>query len=267
MFVDILIPSRDRPPQLDLLLRSIKKYFHNVGKIFVLFKAEKDEFIEGYFQVAERYPEVEFIPEINFSMQYKNIITEMMATDYYLGISDDCVFLQDTVIPDDFKLAKDEVALSLRMSTGNTYCQPGQFDMVPPHFLYYEPFIQWEWAKAGRGDFSYTASPDSQIYNREYFIEQVNKSGMKTLRDLEIYMDNNRPIDKPFMLSFKDLKLVSIAANTVWEGGWELPNMHVTTEELNKKWLDNYQISMDNISGLKPNACHIFLNYVFEKRK
>lgn len=269
MQIDILIPSKNRPAQLDLLLRSIKKYFHNVGRIFIIIKATKPDFVKGY-RVKDYYEDYDMnilpIHEDEFAREYKSVLMSM-TSKYYLGISDDCVFIDDCNIPDGFELENDEIALSLRLSNRNTYCQPGQFDMIPPEFTeVYRPsenIIIWEWAKTGRGDYQYTASPDSQVYNRNYFIQQVQKSGMKSLRDLEIFMDNNRPTDKPYMLSFKDCKLVSIAANTVWEADWTLPNMGVSTESMNEKWLAGYQIKLPEIKD--PKSCHIYYNFIWEK--
>jgi hypothetical protein len=267
MKIDIIIPSKNRACQLQLLLRSIEKYFKNVGKIFIIYKATDGSFQKGYDKLMGLNPNltIEWIPEGNFGEQYKDVLTNRMKTDYFLGISDDCVFLEETVIPDNFKLNGQEAHLSLRLSEGNTYCQPGQFDMESPLFQYFEPFISWDWTKASRGDYAYPSSPDSNVWDRKYYIERINQFPINTLRDVEIGLDNHRDPSKPFMLSFKEIKLISIASNCVWEEGWTLPNMGVSLEMLNQKYLDGYQISMDNIVGKTYNSCHIFADYQFER--
>ena len=266
MKIDIIIPSKNRACQLQLLLRSIEKYFKNVGKIFIIYKATDGSFQKGYDKLMGLNPNltIEWIPEGNFGEQYKDVLTNRMKTDYFLGISDDCVFLEDTYIPDNYKTPDDTAHLSLRLSTHNTYCQPGQFDITPPEFYGFNPyFIRWDWTKASRGDYAYPSSPDSNVWDRKYYIERVNQFPITTLKDVEIGLDNHRDLSKPFMLSFKEIKLISIAANCVWEAVWTLPNMGVSLEELNGRFLAGEQIKLPVI--VNPNACHTFYNYEWEK--
>lgn len=268
MKIDIVIPSKNRACQLQLLLRSIDKYFENIGNIYIIFKATDEAFSKGYEKLIGTIPNlnITWIGETQFGENYMDVLNRMKS-DYFLGISDDCVFLQDTIIPDDFQLAKDEAHLSLRLSTHNTYCQPGQFNVTPPEFSFLGgKFIRWNWATASHrylgGDYAYPSSPDSNVWDRKYFIERIRQFPIGILRDVEIGLDNNRDLTKPYMLSFTEIKLISIAANTVWDSGWALPNMGITPESLNDRYLAGNQIKLPVVE--LPNACHIEYYYEYE---
>jgi len=261
--IDIILWTKNRSPQCDLNLRSTKKYFKNVGKIFILYQGNTEKFQKGYEKLmAKDYGfDIRYIPQDNFEIDIKTILS-LSQSKYILGQSDDNVFIDNVDLPDDFELPKDTVQFSLRLGLNHTYCQTANIQMTPPHFVDVNDMIKWDWTKAGHGDYGYPHNCDSGIYNRQYWLDLIKSAEFKNPRYLEIYMDNHRPSNKPYMMSFKNCKLLSICANTVYSEDFELPNMHISTESMNERWLNGEQIQIPIIKEV--HQCHLPLEYIWE---
>jgi len=85
----LVIPSKDRPMQLDLTLRSFYKYCEDKDDLVavVIYKASNLKFYDGYQILIQEYPFVNFIQEEG---NFKNILnyvarsTEANCDDYRL---------------------------------------------------------------------------------------------------------------------------------------------------------------------------------------
>ena len=64
----VIIPSKDRPAQLDLLLRSIKRFSldWSDNSIFILYRTTTDEFAAGYKKLMEEHPQFVYCEEDSF---------------------------------------------------------------------------------------------------------------------------------------------------------------------------------------------------------
>jgi hypothetical protein len=265
MKFDCIIWSKNRPAQLDCLLRSIKKYFNDVGNIFIIYTSTTSEFNSGYNKcVLKEYGlNTNFIGEKDFNSDFKDILNNKIMTKYFLGISDDNVFIHNTNLPATFELQENEIAFSLRLSNNATFCQPRNLDQKVPIFEYKENnIIKWNWVNEGQmSDYGYPLPIDSNIYRTDFIRNCLNNVQFNTPAEAEVYLDHHcKDYSKPFMRSFTDCKLVSICANSVYQG-YQNINMGISLEELNNKWLSGLQIKLPEVN---PNACHIFYTYNFE---
>ena len=132
--IDIIIWSKNRAAQLDLLLRSIRDNFKDAGTIFVLYHATTEEFVQGYEKlISENKGQIVYIRQSSFDSDIK-LILDKMFSQYILGISDDNVFIKPVNMPDDFKLEDDETAFSLRLGNHHNYCLTADLPMEIPIF-------------------------------------------------------------------------------------------------------------------------------------
>lgn len=88
---DTLIFSRDRPAQLDLLLRSIDKFASFVyGPLSCLFIATDTDFEKGYANLIGEHPDIGWMREVDFEAQVRDWLAH--AADEIAFLVDDDVF-------------------------------------------------------------------------------------------------------------------------------------------------------------------------------
>jgi hypothetical protein len=98
--IDVLVFSRDRAAQLDLLLRSIEKHGPWLYKtVTVLHTFSSPEFGLGYRDVIAEHPWVRFVPEVNFESDVRNWL-ERHTGETVSFLVDDCVFYRDAYQPE-----------------------------------------------------------------------------------------------------------------------------------------------------------------------
>ena len=266
MKIDIIIWSKNRSCQLDLLLRSINKYFKNAGDVYVLVKATDKKYLDGYLKLAEIHDRVKYLIQDDFNSDIKHILKNMQ-TDYILGISDDNIFIDNVFLTTSIShvmLDYDQVALSLRLGKNVNFCQPANLCMETPEYKVIDDYLlEWDWTKIDpRGCWGYPHPVDSNIYERNYITNLLNEGHYNNPCEMENHINSKRPADKPYMLCYETPKLISICANSNFGN----LNSGITTEELNDKWLEGYQIKMPEIDPKSLKQCHIEYTYEMEKR-
>jgi hypothetical protein len=266
--IDKLIWSYNRACQLDLLLRSTKDYFKNVGTVFVLWKADDDLFRSGYEIIMKRHYglDVRFIKETDFEGDIKDILSNEMQTEYVLGNSDDNVFI-NMVEFDHLQLKYNAVAFSLRLGETIDFSLPVNLKLKIPKFNKYNGYLLWNWSESdSRGCWGYPHPVDSNIYRREYWVDLLKNGHFKNPKTMEEYMNEHRNYKYQFMQSFHESKLISISSNELGQGS-NLVTGGTSLSELNKKFLDGYIISTNNIYSANVSSCHVIIDYKWEKNE
>ena len=95
---DVLIFSRERPCQLDLLLRSIRRHAY-YSTVSVLYRADTPDAIKGYMHVLEEHGDwIRYVPERVFEDDVRFWLARAGATCGFLV--DDDVFYRDAPVHD-----------------------------------------------------------------------------------------------------------------------------------------------------------------------
>jgi hypothetical protein len=265
--IDQVIWSKDRPMQLDLLLRSFLKFaWHKMpGTTYVLYSYSADEYGGGYNIVKDRFSSINhivFIREEKFDRNLKSILRESTA-EFVLGNSDDNVFINPLVSPPVWE-GCNVVAFSLRLHPGVTYCQPAGLCIKKP-YMYGTDVRAWKWEACNRlGCWGYPHACDSNVYRREYWYDLIKKARFKSPAPMEIYMDEHRDGAPPYMLCFNKPVLINICNNRVQDTVNECGS--ITAQRLNGLWLEGKQINLESLIGLTANQCHVIKEYDYEDR-
>jgi hypothetical protein len=94
----LIIWSKDRPCQLELLLNSISKNYPVFDSINVVFTYTNKDFLRGYYIVSDLYPSVRFYPEQDrFGFEYltKTLVNHPDNTAVYFSTDDTVVYRQN----------------------------------------------------------------------------------------------------------------------------------------------------------------------------
>jgi|GEM_PF-2973647 len=106
-YVDILIPSKDRPMQLHLLLESMAKHLKCMGRITISWQGSTEDYISGYQLLRQRVFQDEAFASLRKNskeivFKRRSSLTEVYEaamntgdSDYIMPLVDDDVFLKE----------------------------------------------------------------------------------------------------------------------------------------------------------------------------
>jgi len=263
--VNILIFSKNRAAQLELLLRSIKEFFTDWldFKFNILYTYGTNEYERSYEILKKIHPEFNYILETDFKAQIVSIIDPEMP--YTLFFVDDNVFKEPFTFRSDllkkFKARENISCISLRLYPGIIYCYPMRIPSPPPEFI-----EDWTWACSGTiGDWNYRMSLDGHIFRTSDIYESIRRLPYKNPNSFESLMSFN-PIPKPYMTCFGLSPIFNIPVNKVQTfNNNYCGNMGADT--LNDIFLNGQGISLVNIRHIKNISCHQEIELVFESRR
>lgn len=261
--MNLIIMSKDRACQLELLLRSMNKFFKNLNnyKINILYTYSNEEFKKGYTILSENYKNVNFVLEKDFKKDMISLVNPM--NEYTMFLMDDIVFKEDFSMDDYevklFKANKNIMSLSLRLHSNLTYCYPARLKMNKPKLLFEKNIINW---KQENGDFGYPMSLDGNLWRTTQILNYINNFNYNNPNSLESAMAI-RPLDIPFLLFYEKSKIINLPINKVQTFN---NNFHgnISAEYLNKEFLNNKRIVMENIEHIENTAFHQELKIILE---
>jgi hypothetical protein len=129
-----LIWSKNRPAQLELLLRSQKEFVTGIETTIVIYQAQGAVFKDGYARCRGLHSDVLWLKETNFHNQVIQCLANSLTQEYVLGNSDDNVWINELdLTPMIFEPWVS--GFSLRLNPAVSYCQPAKIGIAPPDFF------------------------------------------------------------------------------------------------------------------------------------
>lgn len=251
---NVIIFSKDRACQLELLLRSFAKYVESphLYTINVLYTYSNGEFRKGYDKLMKATPpNVKFKKEQNFK---QNLLSIFGDGKYTIFLVDDMVFKNPVNFYDKQMdiFNEDHMILcrSLRLQKGLTYCYPSGEPMFDP------PFGEnnvYEWYGQS-GDYGYPLSVDGHIFRSEDIYPFVKNCEYKNPNSMEgawqhQYTNRTKMIcyDKSVVVNNPVNKVQTVNGNKHGE---------VPAEFLNDEYLQGKTIDLTAFDGIENKSCH-----------
>ncbi len=263
--INIIVFSKDRALQLELLARSFNKYVKNFNEyvITVLYTYSNDAFKKGYNKLINMgHANLNFVKEINFKSDLIRLVDRQ--TNYTVFFVDDLVFKNNFDFYDNqmdmFKNDNEILCRSLRVHPNLTYCYPMQLKINKyPNFLENNIFY-WSGEQTPYG---YPMSIDGHIFRTKELLPLVKELDYSNPNSFEGIMHTNS-IDLPKMICYDKSIIINNPCNIVQTNN---PNIHgnVEVNDLNSKFLAGYIINLDNFDGIENTSCHQEIEIVFEK--
>jgi len=259
---DVIIYTKDRACQLDLLLRSIKDNFMNTHKISILEDWSNEEFKHGYDKIKS----TEYGLELEFIKQDRGIFynvlkqtAEASTTEHILPLCDDDVFIRHTDITDVSKYVDaDVVGIHFRFSSDLTISYHHGVVLPQPDFIYIGDYLKWNWTTyniPGRWGYPYQAG--GMVYKTEFLRHMIHNIKFDLPNYLESAMMTNRyKWNKQHIVAFKHSPIVNISINRVQQ---DVPNrggrdVNYTPVELNNIFLSEKIIDTADLYGMVNNC-------------
>lgn len=257
MKVNIIIFSRDRASQLELLIRSMKEFFKefNEHTINVLYKTTNDSFEQGYEKLKTIHSDIN-INYIKELYPFQTSLSMIFKQDYPLSV----FFVDDNVFKESFSFEDKEVeyfmkninvlTLSLRLHPKLTYCYPAKLKQACPSL---DDNNTFNWV-GKMGDFGYPMSLDGHIFRTQDLRYYLYTMRYTCPNDLESQMAM-KPLPISKMICYDKSKIINLPLNKVQEYN---QNYHgtISADYLNDNFLNDKVISLDNIRGFENYSCH-----------
>ena len=258
-----IILSKDRPAQLDLLLRSIREFASWIVPTILV--RMSDEARDGYSDVFGRH-DCYVVEEESFQ---RDIVRLVQGNKYVQFFVDDDVFKERLAEGGDeqfslFEKRSDIATVSLRINRDINYNYPNQKTINAPKF---KTNGMWKWCGCEH-DFGYPFCLDGSIYRAADilpYMETLDYSGPNQFEGVMHGQVRDMFRCCPYMICYQRSPIVNIPWNRVQD----VVHNHsegMSPEDMNKNFMDGWQISLDHIAGLKNNACHQPVELLWEKK-
>ncbi len=273
--IDVLIFSKNRACQLDLLLRSIYDNFPMFkfgAKMHILFKADSDEYDKGYRKLMKN-GNLNLIwheEDIAFKDEVMQIVHGFDEPHTLCFVDDDVVIKSVNVISmlQIFDRNPEVNALSLRMGKHINYCYAKDTPQQIPEFIMdKEKVLKWNWVQAEH-DWGYPMSLAGNIYRTEELVPLWEKLPFNGPNYIEGYMAMNAPADdRPFQITYAYQRVYNIANNLVQT---VCKNRHADKPEdapevLNELYLKGFRIQTSTLYGKSFNCANGEAEYILKK--
>lgn len=249
--INTIIFSKNRPAQLDLLLRSLKQYA--VPTHINILYATDDEYLDGYNKVFSLHPDNNWVEEANFRPDLLDLLDGKLGavqTKFTQFFCDDDVMVcpPQLDLPQIERLWKlDPLVLSLRLGK-NTWCQTPGNDAdrcVFPNLVNYEGFNVWDYRTVKYGNFGIPMSVDGSIFKTDVINELSHQIDFKGPNTYEAHLYGLMPNKRPYMACLNKSSVVGIPLNLV---NTEFSNPHglmfsQTAEQMNRAFLDGKRLN------------------------
>lgn len=269
----LIIFSKNRACQLHLLLESIEKNSKDLfDKIFVIYTYTDKDYFDGYSKLIERFPNIDFIVEVDFFGDTMRIIN-MGSFEYTTFMVDDNVFYRELPINKEkiFNLFNDQntpiSCFSLRLGLNCNYSHPANLSYTIGNYETVGDFIKINISEQ-KVDFAYPLSVDGHIFKTNFIKSCLSSVGLftnpNTLESKLQYLLNR--IDKN-MCFLKESVLVGIPNNIVnnTHNNRRGLKFYYSEKELNNKYNNSETINLESLDFSNINGPHKEIEYKLKK--
>jgi len=261
-----IIFSKDRPFQLDALLRSYFLHCQDwkTYNVVILYNTSSNYYKKLYEQLIETYSEFNNI-KFHFEQDFKSdLINAIEGTDFYLFLVDDAIFVNEFSIKniiEQLQKRNSLIGFSLRLGTNTSYCYSLDKPQKLPSFdIIDENYMIYNWTKE-ECDFNYPLEISSSIFRAQDLLPILTLASYANPNTLESMLDSLKHLFEKYrpnlMCHIKSTafcmpvnRVQSIYENRTGN------NCELTPEKLAQFFESGKRVDVLSYNGFVPNACH-----------
>jgi len=264
--ISAIVWTKDRPMQVDALLRTMRRCAPELFPVDVLMRATTEEFSAGYQLLNNIWaPFIRISTETSFKADLCRIL-DCCSAEHILGLCDDHVFIRPLPTDIPITVVAPLMALSLRLHDGVNYCLLAGLTIVAPRCRIEGDLHVWRWVDCDpRGCWGYPMPVDSNVYNCGDFRRWAHEATYDNPSELEVWLNSHRDANRPMMAHLSEAVLLSVANNNVAGSG--NPSGDQDAVSLNRLWLSGKRIDVAPFENLCERQCHIVRPYTFKDRR
>ena len=255
--IQIIVFSKDRACQLELLLRSMKEYFIDFEScdIKILYTYSNENYRKGYDMVKKIYNNILYKKEKSFKSDLIGLISK--DKPYTMFLVDDIIFKEFFDIQSLKNITKNVICLSLRLHPNLTYCYALQSKMDSrPNFKKENNIVSYYWEGSQYFDYSYPMSVDGHIFLTNDIYSKILNLSYNSPNTLEGAIASNHIQGKNNMMCFEKSILFNNPCNKVQKDSAINPSGSISPVYLNGMFLDGYRIDLEPYRGFENISCH-----------
>ncbi len=263
--LNIIVFSKDRAPQLDLLLRTYARHAKpQPAPVNIQYSASTAVHERAYRQVmahhqaiiARAAQEAGFKPTLLTLMKSSNARNVMFLVD-------DIAFIEDFDVDMLSRWETHSSIFSLRLGANIVRSFNNAVDVQAQPSLQHawvqdQPILNWSWRR-GELDWNLPVSLDGNVLPAAEILPIIVRQPIKGPNSLERALGDYR-----FLFKFRQgtcyptSRLVNLPLNTVkTERGFDFPNFNVDPEYLAEQYLQGMQLCIDDYGDATPDSCHM----------
>ena len=261
--INIIIFSKDRACQLDLLLSSMQRFFREWSEqqVSVLYAASDDAFAAGYERLRALHPHAHYLRETSFQDDLIRLFLDFKRP-FTSFLVDDDIFIDhltlDSVEFHRFASDRRVLALSGRMCPRLDYFYMKDVTVRPPRF---GPDRTWRW-KGLAGDWGYPMSVSGlHIFRTDDLYTPVVETPYTNPNTFEGRALLKHPPRRPLMICYAEAKVFCVAVNKVQTVNQNRHADSYPVERLNTLFLDGRRLSCANHHLIRRRSAHGELEY------
>ena len=254
--------SKDRPAQLELLLRSLKRFAPGCP-VAVVYTAGDELYDRGYEIVRAERPDVRFADERTLGGFKTATLSLAREASEKLSFLVDDIVLTHELDPDAAPLSAldedpDVMACSLRLDRNKTYCYALDRAMRVPLDA---GSTVWEW-RGLEGDWGYPMSADGHVFRKADILPLLEGLDYFNPNSLEEVLSQN-PLPQPKLTCFETARLVNVPDNRVQDTA---QNRHGGGDprRLTQAFLCGRRLDLAPFDGLVTSSVHHEMPLPFE---
>jgi hypothetical protein len=266
------ILSKDRPLQLDALLRSLHAMVGTTAHCVVLYRTSSDSYRRAYAEVFDRHKsmQLDVVAEQDFKSDVCNII-QAKHYDRVTFLVDDQVFVAPVNLKKILTLDPNFATYSLRLGKKITRCQPLGIVTGHPPFLQLEglpeDWLAWHWDK-GTGDWRGANCLDGNVLSRAMVsaaLEHPIAARISGPQTLEMSLNASGIATRVGVCSVEP-QVINLAINRVSQESYLYPHGTIDADKLLGAWESGLQISLSTVQKFEADSCHIICDLPLERR-
>jgi hypothetical protein len=264
----IVVFSKDRPPQLDLLIRSILTFVKGFHSLTILYRSSDQEMSDAYNRLFAQFDEerrIRIVSESNFKSDLMLILKELPSR-HVMFLVDDIVFRRsinlEEVVKDYWPWSS---IFSPRLGLNTVWCYTKNRPQRIPQFSSFgENKCVWRWEN-GEHDFAYPLSLDGHLFSTSEIRALFSLIEFKAPNSLEKSLQVFLPLFRSRLgQCHEESIIVNIPANRVQD---EIPN-RAESESGGRDLIDYWQlgkrISLSEVVSILPKGAHHPIPYTWE---
>lgn len=257
--LNVIIFSKDRACQLDLLLRSIQEFVLDTEVIHfsILYKSSAASYNQGYDKVKQAFPTFQFVDETKGPGDFKSQLLALIdpAIPLSMFLVDDDLFKAAFSLADapvsTFQDHPEILCLSLRLGKHIDYCYMLDIHTPAPRFA---PGGMWTW-QGQPGDWGYPMSLDGHIFRTHEIEPLLRQLAYENPNRLEARLAAH-PLAQAKMNCYPESRILNLPINKVQQV-FKNRSGTVDVALLNERYVkDGLRIQLSPLRGVLNRAPH-----------
>lgn len=259
MKTDVLIFSKDRACQLDLLLSSIQERTLGLGTISVIYKASEENFQLTYSTCKSFHKDVQFLEETDFRQQVLEWLLDSSRSSTVMFLVDDDVFKANINFESVSNILHQNpqfVCYSPKLGLHLGYCYSLNLPQRVPDGQVVNGFFIWNWRESEH-DWQYIFSVDGHVFRASEITSWIGELKFHNPNSFEAVMQDIQKyfVIPPYAICQTFSQMVNIPMNRV-QDTYANRCGNVSHVELNEHYLSGKRLNVQSYAGMLNAACH-----------